>query len=88
MLSCNDVWWEDKSGRKKKIHKSLRGAEHEVSCFSSPHIVLAWEISKERLTGTDNLLDLDEGNINFLCEFSHRLVWVLVGERVDINLDP
>lgn len=43
---------------------------------------------KKVLTGTDNLLDLDKGNINFLCKLSHRLVRVLVGEGVDINLDP
>lgn len=40
------------------------------------------------LTGTDNLLNLDKGNIDFLGKFSHRLIRVLVGEGVDINLDP
>lgn len=46
------------------------------------------KLRKEGLTSTDNLLDLNKGNINFLCKLSHRLVWVLVGEGVDINLDP
>lgn len=40
------------------------------------------------LTSTDNLLNLDKGNIDFLGKFSHGLIWVLIGERVDINLDP
>lgn len=40
------------------------------------------------LTSTDNLLNLDKGNIDFLGKFSHRLIRVLIGEGVDINLDP
>ena len=40
------------------------------------------------LTGTDNLFDLNKGNINLLGKFSHGLIRVLVGEGVDINLDP
>lgn len=40
------------------------------------------------LTGTDNLFNLDKGNIDFLGKFSHRLIRVLIGEGVDINLDP
>lgn len=43
---------------------------------------------RQGLTSTDNLLNLDKGNIDFLGKFSHRLIWVLIGERVDINLDP
>lgn len=39
-------------------------------------------------TSADNLLYLDKGNINFLGKFSHCLIRVLIGERVDINLDP
>lgn len=40
------------------------------------------------LTSTDNLLNLNKGNIDFLGKFSYRLIRVLVGEGVDINLDP
>lgn len=40
------------------------------------------------LTSANDLLNLDKGNIDFLGKFSHRLIWVLIGERVDINLDP
>lgn len=39
-------------------------------------------------TGADNLLYLDKGNIDFLGKLSHGLIRVLIGERVDVNLDP
>lgn len=45
-------------------------------------------MGKQRLTCSDDLLDLDEGNIDFLGKLSHGLVGVLVGERVDVHLDP
>lgn len=40
------------------------------------------------LTGADNLLNLDKGNVDFLGKLSHCLIRVLIGEGVDINLDP
>lgn len=40
------------------------------------------------LTGSDNLFNLDKGNIDFLGKLSHRLIRVFVGEGVDVNLDP
>lgn len=71
--------------KKETKKKSSCESKHKVD---QRYTVCTMGKLKKVLTGTDNLLDLDKGNINFLCKLSHRLVRVLVGEGVDINLDP
>ena len=40
------------------------------------------------LTGSDNLFNLHKGDVDFLGELSHGLIRVLVGEGVNVHLDP
>ena len=50
-----------------------------------------WErrgVVRVPLTGSDNLFNLHKGDVDFLGELSHGLVGVLVGEGVDVHLDP
>lgn len=82
-LFHNAVWKEDNKKNNKK--KSSCESKHKAyQCYT----VCTMGKIKWVLTGTDNLLNLDKGNINFLCKLSHCLIRVLVGEGVDINLDP
>lgn len=62
-----------------------RGKERPIQ---SSKICISGKSLWVRRTSADNLLYLDKGNINFLGKFSHCLIRVLIGERVDINLDP
>lgn len=56
--------------------------------MQSLQIYKSQEKHTDGLTSTNDLLNLDKGNIDFLGKFSHCLIRVFVGERVDINLDP
>lgn len=75
------------NNKKKTKNKHLNAVCESTERFDQHYTV--FELGEtQRLTSTDNLLDLDKGNINFLGKLSHCLIRVLIGEGVDINLDP